>query len=81
MCHKVKRARSTEWISTFSSVYKGAPSLKLNELSASSTAAAIVGSAAVVALLAIIFWLPFVHAKVVKKDYSASFQLTSPLCY
>ncbi|KIM22207.1 hypothetical protein M408DRAFT_28932 [Serendipita vermifera MAFF 305830] len=55
---------------TMSIVYKGAPSLKLNELSQASTAAAIVGSAAVVALLSVIFWLPFVYAKVVKKDYT-----------
>ncbi|KIM22206.1 hypothetical protein M408DRAFT_333036 [Serendipita vermifera MAFF 305830] len=55
-------------ILTMSIVYKGAPSLKLNELPPSETAAAIVGSAAVVAVLSVIFWLPFVYSKVVKKD-------------
>jgi sodium-dependent phosphate transporter len=51
-------------------IYKGSPSLGLKELPKGTLAAAIVGSAAVVALLSVIFWLPFVHARVVKKDYS-----------
>jgi sodium-dependent phosphate transporter len=51
-------------------VYKGAPSLKLDKLTESETAAAVIGSAAVIMLLSIIFWLPFVYAKVVKHDYS-----------
>lgn len=55
---------------TMSIVYKGAPSLHLDKLSDASTAAAIVGTAAVVALLSIIFWLPYVRAKVLKKDYT-----------
>ena len=33
-------------------------------------AGAIVGTASVVALLAFLFWMPFVHARVVKKDYT-----------
>jgi sodium-dependent phosphate transporter len=51
-------------------VYKGAPALKLDHLSRVETAAAILGTAATVTLLAAIFWLPYVHAKVVKNDYS-----------
>lgn len=51
-------------------VYKGAPSLNLDELSKAGTAAAIVGTAAVVMILSILFWLPFVYVKVVRKDYS-----------
>jgi solute carrier family 20 (sodium-dependent phosphate transporter) len=51
-------------------VYKGAPSLKLNKLSKEATAAAIVGTAAVITLLSVLFWLPFVYAKVIKNDYS-----------
>jgi sodium-dependent phosphate transporter len=56
-------------------VYKGAPSLKLDKLSEAVTAAAIVGTAAVVTLLSILFWLPFVYAKVMKNDYSGSLLL------
>jgi solute carrier family 20 (sodium-dependent phosphate transporter) len=46
--------------------------LKIKELSQGDLAAAIVGTGAVIALLSILFWLPFVHCKVVKKDYSMS---------
>ncbi|TFK20329.1 sodium:inorganic phosphate symporter [Coprinopsis marcescibilis] len=55
---------------TMAIIFKGAPSLGLAELPENIMAAAIVGSASVVALLAILFWLPFVHSKVVKKDYT-----------
>ncbi|KZV95716.1 putative Sodium:inorganic phosphate symporter [Exidia glandulosa HHB12029] len=55
---------------TMSIVYKGAPSLHLDKLSDGSTVAAIVGTAAVVSLLSLIFWMPYVRAKVVKKDYT-----------
>lgn len=36
-------------------------------------AAAIVGTAAVVMALSILFWLPFVYCKVVRKDYTIRF--------
>jgi sodium-dependent phosphate transporter len=52
------------------SVYKGAPELKLSSLSETTIAAAIVGTGAVIAVLSALFWLPFVHAKVVKRDYT-----------
>lgn len=55
---------------TLSIIYKGAPSLGLNKLSEGSTAAAIVGTASVVCLLSVIFWLPYVYAKSIRKDYS-----------
>ena len=58
-------------LTLLSSVYKGAPSLGLNKLSEGVTAAAIVGTAAVITALAMIFWLPYVYCKVVRKDYSA----------
>ena len=45
---------------TLAIVYKGAPSLGLKNLGSAGTAAAVVGSAAVVALLSILFWVPFV---------------------
>lgn len=53
----------------FSSL-QGSPSLGLDELAPGPMAAAIVGTASVVALLAALFWVPYVHAKVVKKDYT-----------
>ncbi|KAL7412670.1 sodium:inorganic phosphate symporter [Mrakia frigida] len=55
---------------TMSIVYKGSPSLNLDELPEPTVVAAIVGTAAVVTALAMLFWLPYVHAKVVKKDYT-----------
>jgi len=51
--------------------------LGLKDLPKNELAGAIVGSASVVALLSILFWLPFVHAKVVKKDYSKPFSVSS----
>ena len=55
---------------TMSIVYKGSPSLGLDRLPQSTIAIAIVVTAAVVTCLAMLFWLPYVHAKVVKKDYT-----------
>lgn len=57
-------------VSTMAIIFKGSPSLGLKDLPGNTLAAAIVGTAAVVALLSILFWLPFVHAKVIKKDYT-----------
>ena len=51
-------------------VYKGSPELKLDELPGTTIALAIVLTALVVSILAILFWLPYVYAKVVKKDYT-----------
>lgn len=51
-------------------VYKGSPQLNLDSMSEGKTAAAIVLTGLVVALLSILFWLPYVRAKVIKKDYS-----------
>ncbi|WVQ99685.1 hypothetical protein IAU59_006824 [Kwoniella sp. CBS 9459] len=55
---------------TMSIVYKGAPSLNLDELSQTTVALAIVLTGLVVAILSILFWLPYVYAKVIKKDYT-----------
>jgi sodium-dependent phosphate transporter len=52
------------------SVYKGAPSLNLADLPEVTVALAIVLTALVVAVLSLLFWLPYVYAKVVKKDYT-----------
>jgi sodium-dependent phosphate transporter len=57
-------------ILTLSIVYKGAPNLGLDELPQTTIAAAIVGTGAVISALSIIFWLPYVYCKVVRKDYS-----------
>jgi len=51
-------------------VYKGAPNLHLDKLSGATQALAIVMTSLVVAVLSLLFWLPYVYSKVVKKDYS-----------
>jgi len=55
---------------TLSIVYKGAPSLNLDDLGEAGTAAAVVGTASVVCLLSIIFWLPFVYARTRQHNYN-----------
>ncbi|WVN87684.1 uncharacterized protein L203_102872 [Cryptococcus depauperatus CBS 7841] len=57
-------------ILTMSIVYKGAPQLKLNKLPKTTIALAIVLTGLVIAILSILFWLPFVYTKVIKKDYT-----------
>lgn len=59
-------------ICTMSIIYKGAPTLGLDEMSPGKTAAAIMLTGLVIGVLAAVFWLPFVHGKVIKKDYSES---------
>jgi sodium-dependent phosphate transporter len=58
---------------TMSIVYKGSPSLNLDELPQVTVALAIVLTALVVAILSIVFWLPYVYCKVVRKDYTLRF--------
>ncbi|KAF5373491.1 hypothetical protein D9615_009481 [Tricholomella constricta] len=60
-------------VMTMSIIYKGAPSLGLNKLSKTTTAIAIVVTALVVAALSIIFWLPYVYCKVIRRDYTIRF--------
>lgn len=55
---------------TSSTVYKGSPQLGLDEMSSGKTAAAILLTGLVIGLLSILFWVPYVRAKVIKKDYS-----------
>ena len=57
-------------ICTMSIVYKGSPSLGLNKKPGSYIAAVTLGTGFGVALLAALFFVPFVHAKVVKRDYT-----------
>lgn len=55
---------------TMSIVYKGSPSLKLDNLPEVTVALAIVLTALVCAILSVVFWLPYVYRMVVKKDYT-----------
>lgn len=57
-------------VCTMSIIYKGAPSLGLSAKSATTTALGIVLTALVVAILAVLFWIPYVYGKVIKKDYT-----------
>ncbi|TFK96871.1 sodium:inorganic phosphate symporter [Pterulicium gracile] len=57
-------------ILTMSIVYKGAPSLNIDEFTPGVTAGIILGTGGAVGLLASLFWLPFVYAKVVRDDYT-----------
>ncbi|KAJ9120132.1 hypothetical protein QFC22_003030 [Naganishia vaughanmartiniae] len=83
----LKRDNPTQWglmtgpiwfflvacILTMSIIFKGSPQLNLDEMSQGKTAAAIVLTGLVVALLSVVFWLPYVRAKVIKKDYTIRF--------
>ncbi|KAG2004826.1 sodium:inorganic phosphate symporter [Coprinopsis cinerea AmutBmut pab1-1] len=55
---------------TMSIIYKGSPSLGLDDLPSSTQAIAICVTAAVVSIISILFWLPYVYTKIVKKDYT-----------
>jgi solute carrier family 20 (sodium-dependent phosphate transporter) len=55
-------------ICTLSIVYKGSPKLGLNKKPAWYIATVTLGTGAGLALLSAIFFVPYVHAKVIKKD-------------
>ncbi|KAJ4286216.1 hypothetical protein N0V88_008079 [Collariella sp. IMI 366227] len=57
-------------ICTLSVVYKGSPKLGLNKKPAWYIAAVTMGTGGGVAILSAFFFVPFVHAKVIKKDYT-----------
>ncbi|KAM4054656.1 phosphate transporter family protein [Hirsutella rhossiliensis] len=57
-------------ICTLSIVYKGSPNLQLNQKPGWYVAAVTMGTGGGVALLSALFFVPFVHAKVIKKDYT-----------
>jgi len=57
-------------VCTLSIVYKGSPNLGLNKKPPSYVAAVTMGTGAGVALMAALFFVPYVHAKVIKKDYT-----------
>lgn len=54
-------------------VYKGAPSLNLDELSETTVALAIVLTGLGVAIISVLFWLPYVYCKVIRRDYTLRF--------
>ncbi|KAH9943506.1 sodium:inorganic phosphate symporter [Epithele typhae] len=54
-------------------IYKGSPTLNLDDLPGTTLAAAIVGTGAVVAVLSVLFWLPYVYCKTVRNDYTLRF--------
>ncbi|RDW74916.1 1,2-dihydroxy-3-keto-5-methylthiopentene dioxygenase-2 [Coleophoma cylindrospora] len=55
-------------ICTLSIVYKGSPNLKLNKKPSWYVAAVTMGTGSGVAVLAALFFVPYVHAKIIKKD-------------
>ncbi|KAI2465270.1 phosphate transporter [Annulohypoxylon bovei var. microspora] len=55
-------------ICTLSIVYKGSPNLGLNKKAGWYVAAVTMGTGGGVALLAALFFVPYVHAKVIRKD-------------
>ncbi|KAF2657687.1 phosphate transporter [Lophiostoma macrostomum CBS 122681] len=57
-------------ICTLSIVYKGSPNLGLNKKPSWYVATVTMGTGGGVCLLAALFFVPFVHAKVIKKDYT-----------
>lgn len=57
-------------ICTLSIVYKGSPNLGLNKKPGWYVASVTMGTGAGVALLSALFFVPYVHTKVIKKDYT-----------
>ncbi|KAF4575367.1 hypothetical protein EYR40_004889 [Pleurotus pulmonarius] len=54
-------------------VYKGSPTLHLDEKPPNQMAAIILGTSAVVMILSLLFWLPYVYCKTVRNDYTLRF--------
>jgi sodium-dependent phosphate transporter len=55
-------------VCTLSIVYKGSPNLGLNKKPGWYVAAVTMGTGSGVALLAALFFVPFVHARIIKRD-------------
>ncbi|KAB2578357.1 Phosphate transporter [Lasiodiplodia theobromae] len=62
-------------VCTLSIVYKGSPNLKLNKKPGWYVAAVTMGTGCGVALMAAIFFVPFLHAKIIKKDYTVKWYM------
>jgi sodium-dependent phosphate transporter len=57
-------------ICTLSIVYKGSPNLGLNKKPKSFIIGVTLGTGGALCLLAALFFVPYIHAKVIKKDYT-----------
>ncbi|TKX27131.1 phosphate transporter family protein [Elsinoe australis] len=57
-------------VCTLSIVYKGSPNLGLNKKPPGFIAGVTMGTAGAVALLSAIFFVPYIYAKVIKRDYT-----------
>lgn len=70
-------------ICTLSIVYKGSPKLGLNKKPAWYVASVTMGTGAGLCLLAAIFFVPYVHARVIKKDHGVKWWMFvyGPLLY
>ncbi|KAI2616108.1 putative sodium/phosphate symporter [Hypoxylon sp. NC1633] len=70
-------------VCTLSIVYKGSPQLGLNKMPGWYIAAVTMGCGAGVALLSAIFFVPYVHSKVIRKDHSVKWWmfLQGPLLF
>ncbi|KAL1306329.1 hypothetical protein AAFC00_005048 [Neodothiora populina] len=70
-------------ICTLSVVYKGSPRLGLGQKPAWYVASVTMGTGAGVAVMAALFFVPYVHAKVLKKDYTVKWWmfLQGPLLF
>ncbi len=70
-------------ICTLSIVYKGSPNLGLGKKPAWYIAAVTMGTGGGVAVLAALFFVPFVHARIIKKDASVKWWMfvQGPLLY
>ncbi|KAK5996193.1 Phosphate-repressible phosphate permease pho-4 [Cladobotryum mycophilum] len=70
-------------VCTLSIVYKGSPNLGLGKKPAWYIAAVTMGTGGGVAILSAIFFVPFIHSKVIKKDYSVKWWmfLLGPLLF
>ncbi|KAI2604406.1 putative sodium/phosphate symporter [Hypoxylon fragiforme] len=70
-------------VCTLSIVYKGSPNLGLNKKPGWYVAAVTMGCGGGIAILSALFFVPFVHAKVIRKDHSVKWYmfLQGPLLF
>lgn len=70
-------------VCTLSIVYKGSPNLNLNKKPGSYIAGVTMGTGGGVALLSALFFVPFLHSRIIKKDYTVKWYmfLLGPLLF